>query len=289
MKLYSDNSDLTTADEQQTIDRLRIMAQQVQFYYSIGNLSHSNYDVAATASCRMKMCKWCYQVVDYFKFSRETVQIGMSYFDRFLATPQGRRCLEDWCAFQLACITCMYLAIKVHEPMELDASLLCELSRGAYSVPEITHMEKVILQELQWRVNPPTATAFVQHIFSLLPSSYVDNKSDRLRSAVHQAELSVFDYSLVFTGTSFKIAAAAVLNAIEDTAISLQSLIPSIFRNLLDMDDSLQDCRAKLLLCVQRNLKMPVLLSSIDSLEVRQSGVAYKLVSEAADHTAIAA
>jgi hypothetical protein len=289
MKLYSNNADLTWADKQQTIDRLRVMAQQVQFYYSIGNLSHSNYDIVATASSRMKMCKWCYQVVDYFKFSRETVQIGMSYFDRFLATPQGRRCLEDRSAFQLACITCMYVAIKVHEPIELDASLLCELSRGAYSVSEITQMEKVILQELQWRVNPPTATAFVQHIFSLLPSSSFDKKCERLRSALHQAELSVFDYSLVFTATPFKIAAAAVLNAIEGTTISLQSLIPSIFSNLRDMDDTLHGCQAKLLLCVQRNLSMPILLCSTDSAAVCQSGAAYKIVTEAADHTAIAA
>ncbi len=262
--LLSDRYGSIKEDERHTIDRIRTMMKQVQCYSSMGDLSCTTLEKAtAIASCRMKMCKWCYQLVDYFKFSRETVQIGMSYFDRFLSTDQGRQYPQDRSGFQLACITCMYIAIKVHEPMELDISLLCDLSRGSYSASEIIQMEQVILRALEWRLNPPTATSFVRHIFSLLPTSIVDDKSDRLCSALHQAELSVFDYSLVFTATSFTIATAAVSNALVGTDISLQLLIPSVFSAFPDLESTLT-CREKLLLYVQRNLSMPLLQSSVE-------------------------
>ena len=36
--------------------------------------------------CRLKMTQWCYTVIDYIKFRRETVSIAMSYLDRFLCS-----------------------------------------------------------------------------------------------------------------------------------------------------------------------------------------------------------
>lgn len=279
----SEKAGFMNEDERHTIDRIQTMMKQVQFYHSIGDFSGTNLEKAtSTASCRMKMCKWCYQLVDYFKFSRETVQIGMSYFDRFLSTDQGRQYPQDRSGFQLACITCMYIAIKVHEPMELDVALLCDLSRGSYSVSEITKMEQVILHALHWRLNPPTATSFVKHFFSLLPSSIVHDKSDRLHNALHQAELSVFDYSLVLTATSLTIATAAVSNALKGTDISLQLLIPSVFSFFPDLE-SIFTCREKLLLYVQRNLRMPMLQSSAE----RPVSSACKTIAEASEGRAV--
>jgi len=283
-RMNLDYDDSLTADEQVTLDRLRVMINQVQFYCSLSKLSNAALDKATTtASCRMKMCTWCYQLVDYFKFSRETVQIGISYFDRFLSTDQGRKLPQDRSAFQLACITSMYMAIKVHEPMELDVSLLCELSRGCYSVSEVIRMEQVILHALQWRLNPPTATSFVKHMFSLVTSSSIHDKNDRLRSALHQAELSVFDYSFVFTATSFTIASAAVSNALEGTGISLHSLIPDLLSSLHDLE-SVLNCREKLLISAKRNLSMPMLRLSSEKQVVNN-----KIETEAPKSSAVVA
>jgi len=252
-------------------DRVRAMLQQEKHYSAMNYFFLSHYDIGsgptslasaksnipqinrtelrADVQCRLKMCQWCYQVVDYFKFNRETVQIGMSYFDRFLSTPQGRPYLQDRSNFQLACITCLYVAIKVHEPIELDMSLLCELSRGSYTVSQISRTEMIILEALQWRLNPPTTTAFVQHIFKLLASSFSHDLKPLMDIALYQAEVSVFDHSIILNNKASAIAIAAVLNALEGIEVSVFSVVKSM-RSITGMTSdliSIQDCQKKLM------------------------------------------
>jgi len=213
-------------------------------------------ELRADAQCRFKMCQWCYQVVDYFKFNRETVQIGMSYFDRFLATPQGRPYLQDRSIFQLACITCLYVAIKVHEPIELDMSLLCKLSRGSYSVSQISRTETIILEALQWRLNPPTTTAFVQHIFALLSSSFTTFVLQSLMdAALHQTEIANTNASIILNNKASVVAFAAVWNAMDSIGVSAGSLVSSMhdFTGTASDIECIQSCQTQLkrVACVQ--------------------------------------
>jgi len=258
--------DSVTVDDRHAIHRIHAMTQQEQHYrvwdsegddresislYITSGLATTTEQHVDSQS-RKLMCNWCYQVVDYFKFSRETVQIGMSYFDRFLATPQGRPYLQDRSIFQLACITCLYVAIKVHEPIELDMSLLCELSRGSYTVSQIIRTEMIILEALQWRLNPPTTTAFVQHIFALLASSFSHDLKPLMDIALYQAEVSVFDHNIILDNKASAIAIAAVLNSLESDEVSALSIVKNM-RSITGMTSDLigiQDCRKKLMSCV---------------------------------------
>ena len=90
---------------------------------------------------REKICEWCYQVVDHFEFNREIVSIAMSYLDRYLMTRQVTKKI-----FQLAAMTCLYLAIKLYESRRLRISSLIELSRGYFSPEHINAMEESILR-----------------------------------------------------------------------------------------------------------------------------------------------
>jgi hypothetical protein len=228
-------------------------------------------EMEVDAQCRVKMCEWCYQVVDYFKFQRETVQISMSYLDRFLATRTGQKYLCDRAVYQLAAITCLYVAIKVHEPMELDMSLLAELSRGSYGVPEIMEMEDEILNELKWKMNPPTAMAIAQHMLSLLPSSLpIDARQALMDVARYQTELCLYDYTASVLLNPSAVATAAVLNAFDGVSCISPTTKSQFVRNLGKMTgctrymDGVSDCRKLMLVYLQRNPLGPGVVPGCD-------------------------
>lgn len=168
------------------------------------------------ADCRSKMSEWCFQVVDFCKFNRETVAIAMSYLDRFLTTPEGSEALNDRKIFQLAAMTSLYTAIKIHEPEAMEPKIVASLSRGAYTEEEVTDMERTILMAIKWRMNPPTAIAFVHHFMALMPADIITEteRVGALELAKFQTELAVNAYEFVGINSS-TIAFAALSNALQ--------------------------------------------------------------------------
>lgn len=202
-------------------DRIAIMLHQEENDYQVFDYLKTNAEIRKKAAkpvdedCRVKMCEWCYQVVDFCKFRRETVGIGMTYLDRYLCSDKGKKALGDRKEYQLVAMTCLYIAIKLHEPLEMETSLLADLSRGCYTEMEFANMEKKILEALVWRVNGPTALGFVQQYLLFLP--------DSVHSAVvlavfdyarYQTELAIADHSFVKTKPSV-MGMAALMNAME--------------------------------------------------------------------------
>lgn len=90
---------------------------------------------------REKICEWSYQVIDHFDFSREVVGVAIHYLDRYLATRSVNKKV-----FQLAAMTCLFLAIKLYEPGKLSMSSMIELSRGYFMVEQMIAMEHSILR-----------------------------------------------------------------------------------------------------------------------------------------------
>ena len=166
--------------------------------------------------CRSRMVEWCFQVVDFCKYNRETVEIAMGYLDRFLATPQGKVELKDRRRFQLAAMTCLYTAIKVHEPEAMEPRMISNLSRGVYSPREIEDMELEIISSLQWRMHAPTAVSFVRLFVALYTESAMINQelSAIADLACYFTQLAVGDHSFVEVCSS-TIALASLMNALE--------------------------------------------------------------------------
>lgn len=194
--------------------------------------------------CRSKMTQWCYQVIDYIKFRRETVSVAMNYLDRFLCTGCARaekvmHCRKE---YQLAAMTALFMAIKINEPVMIDMTLLTELSKGLYTKADFEQMETDILFGLNWRVNGPTAQSFVVHILSLMQQGQDQDQHTiydyqrLLDLASYQIELSVGEYELVTQKPSV-VAAASIWNSVEEnTTTSISSLK---FRNrFLDLISS---------------------------------------------------
>ena len=202
-------------------DRIAILRIQEQTTYRVKDYISDSAPYRRRSSkpvdsdCRIKMAEWCYQVVDFCKFRRETVAIGMSYLDRYLCSPKGRSALCNRKEYQLAAMTALYVAIKLHEPLEMETSLLADLSRGCYKEMEFVEMEQIMLQAIKWRVNGPTCLSFVAHILALLPSAVHKDVAEAIFDyARFQTELAVAEQSLVFVKPS-EVGLAAVLNAVE--------------------------------------------------------------------------
>ena len=168
--------------------------------------------------CRTKMSAWCYQVVDFCKFNRETVAIAMNLLDRFVASssPASVAVMADRKSYQLAAMTCLYTAVKIHEPEAMDPRLVSTLSRGTYQPHEVEAMERQILTALTWRVNPPTAMAFVRQYLALIPDTVLDPIT---RAAIYdlakfQTELAVSEYDFLNVKPSV-VSFCSLMNALE--------------------------------------------------------------------------
>lgn len=203
------------------LDRINLMRKQEETTYHVRDYLAESAKVRKLASkpvdadCRVKMCEWCYQVVDFCKFRRETVGIGMSYLDRYLCTPKGLEALCNRKEYQLAAMTALYIAIKLHEPLEMETSLLADLSRGCYNEMEFVDMEQTLLQALKWKVNGPTSLGFVQYFMALIPYDVHPTVGSLIMDySRYQIELAISEQSFVSNKLS-EIAIASILNSLE--------------------------------------------------------------------------
>jgi hypothetical protein len=208
-------------------DRISIMLIQEENEYACFDYLAANEDIRKKAAkpvdedCRVKMAEWCYQVVDFCKFRRETVGIGMSYLDRYLCSSKGKKALGDRKEYQLVAMTCLYIAIKLHEPLEMETSLLADLSRGCYTEMEFANMEQLILEGIDWRVSGPTPLAFVLHFLTFLPNNISPSVEEAIFDyARYQTEIAIANHSFVKIKPSV-IGMAALINSIEGMDTSL--------------------------------------------------------------------
>jgi hypothetical protein len=180
----------------------------------------------ADEDCRSKMAAWCYKVVDFCKYERETVEIAMSLLDRYLMSPQGASVLQDRHIFQLAAMTCLYTAVKVHETEAMDLNLMSNLSRKEYSPQQVEEMEASILLAIQWRVNPPTSMAFVRQFLELIiPTKHLDENLRQTAYEItqYQTELAVSEYAFIAVKPS-TVAFCALMNSLESMGMDYQLL-----------------------------------------------------------------
>jgi hypothetical protein len=121
------------------------------------------------ATWRRQMCSWAYNAVDTFDLDRELVAVAFDMLDRYLATELKSDCAITREDFQLFCMTCLYTAVKILEPRrKLSIPALIDMSRGYYCAEDIAETEVEIIDALEWRLNPPTALAFVEELLGSL-------------------------------------------------------------------------------------------------------------------------
>lgn len=176
--------------------------------------SYTSLGQPVDARARSTIADWCVKIMDVCQYQRETAEIAVSYLDRFMASPDGYSVLLDRSQFQLAALACVYSAVKVHEEQALGPELVAKLSNGERTSREIEAMELRVLQAVQWRVNPPTAMAFVRNHIDLIPDDDLDGLTRQalLDLTQYQIDMSLLDYEFVMKKASL-VGLAALLNA----------------------------------------------------------------------------
>ena len=165
---------------------------------------------------REKLASWCYQVIDFCEMHRETVDVAFSYLDRYLCTSAGKKARTVKSQFRLACMTCFYTAIKVHERTAMNPAVFTKLSEGTYSPVDFEQMEREILGALRWKMHPPTTLSFVRCTLDLLPKGYLTNtQMDLVLELTHiQSEQAVTKHDFI-TFKASTLAYCSILNALE--------------------------------------------------------------------------
>ena len=211
-------SSLRTFAMDDTVETIVAMCRQEFAGYLVVDYISNNVNGAfdIDRDCRKKMVAWSYQVIDFCKFNRETVEIAMSYLDRFLYTPTGIHALQDRSVYQLAAMASLYTAVKIHEPEAMDPALISNLSRGTYAPNEIEEMEFIIIQSLRWRLNPPTTLSFIREFLKLTSIEALDEQT---RIVVYelckfQAEFATSNHDFVEVQASEK-AYYSFINALQ--------------------------------------------------------------------------
>ncbi len=201
-----------------------------------------------TAGDRLKLVDWCYDVVDHYRLSRETVASAMEMVDRFLSMPSNSadaarvsdEALRDESKLQLLTVTALYTSIKLNEKVVISSETFSEMCRRLYSAAEIEDMEHTLLCGISWRCRAPTAHLVGMSVLSLL-LPYVDIPEvtwvflvDEMR---YLTELAVRDYYFSTQRTS-TIALAAIFNVIRDaTTRERQELLGSYLRVIMECYD----------------------------------------------------
>ena len=123
-------------------------------------------------SHRHALCKWGYDTIAACDgVSRSTAVVAFMYFDRFLSSnsPAAERALNDVSECQLAFVTSLVIALKIHPGFTVESDFVSEVvTRGAYSADEINSMELEILQSLSWKLNGPTPHDFIDYFLEVL-------------------------------------------------------------------------------------------------------------------------
>lgn len=200
---------------------LKVMKRQEENFYTIDDYfrkipTHSSEDIhPVDAYARQRIAKWCTGVIKAFNCHTEIVEIAMSCLDRFVSTENGKTILLDRSEYQLAALTALYTSVKIHNSTALSPGLMAQLSRHQYNENEIEAMERRMLDAIQWRVNPPTATAFVRAYLDMSPvwkclDTYTEDVILELVRC--QTNLSIIDFELS-TSKASHIAIASLLNA----------------------------------------------------------------------------
>ena len=109
--------------------------------------------------------------------------------------PRARKVLQDRKEYQLATMTALYVAVKLHEPKLFDISLLTQLSRGSYIEQDFKQMEMNVLSSLSWRLNGPTYITVFEHCIVLVSNHILIDAA--FESACCGIELSLNNYTLV--------------------------------------------------------------------------------------------
>jgi hypothetical protein len=205
--------------EEECVAAVKAVLRQEQSYHVPDYLrqcpSSSELGLPLDANARSTIVRWCLRVIKICQYKHDIAAIAIDYLDRYVATHQGQEALLDRRHYQLASLTCVYCAIKLHgDRPPLGPTVIAKLSNGEISHNDVENMELKLLHALEWRMNPPTAMSFVRSHLDLVHEDEVDvfTREAILDLSQLQVNESLLRYDFVSEKRS-RLGLAALLNA----------------------------------------------------------------------------
>eukprot|EP00956_Cyclotella_meneghiniana_P026754 scaffold58617_cov24-Cyclotella_meneghiniana.AAC.1 len=169
-------------------------------------------------SHRLALCQWGYKTIAAFS--------------------PAERALNDVVICQLAFVTSLLIALKIHAGFNVESDFVAGvITRNAYGADEINSMELEILRSLSWKLNGPTPHDFIDYFLEVMPG--VNGTClERIRSLSKTlVELAVTRYDTVMHLPS-EIALASIfcatyyleLQLLADSLMFLQTISGVEFR-----------------------------------------------------------
>eukprot|EP00956_Cyclotella_meneghiniana_P001737 scaffold1909_cov51-Cyclotella_meneghiniana.AAC.4 len=189
-------------------------------------------------SHREALCKWGYQTIAACQgVSKSTAVVAFGYFDRFLSsnTPAAIRALDDVTECQLAFVTCLVIALKIHSGFNVETVFVSNvITKNSYDAEEIDDMELDILHSLGWKLNGPTPHDFIDYFLEVMPG--VDGTCLDLAKQLSKAlvEAAVMRYTTVLHYPS-EVAFASLFYALHHVDVLLMNNL-SFLHMILGLD-----------------------------------------------------
>lgn len=198
--------------EEDSVSSIQAMLHRETKTYAIPDYFNDSELVLAPRH-RRKIAEWCLYLAGYVGFRQASVEMAMNCLDRFASTKAGPVILGNKTLFERATLAALYMIIKCNEEDMISPEDIERISRGKHSKEEITAMERVMLMELDWNVNPPSAMSYILSFLEIIQTTE-ETKALLTEVASSQVEFAIQDYSISRKGP-FAIAYAAMLNALE--------------------------------------------------------------------------
>lgn len=207
-----------------------------------------------------------YELCDYFQLQREVVGIALFYVDRYFtitfggvgaditdggstfgATPVTKR------DFQLVGLTALYIAIKTHgqsrpnldtsssssdvafNKLKFSLHVCASTSREQFTASQIEECERMMLQTLEWRLNPIVPSGFVIELLVVfLPCVVMEG--ELLSESGQQSVVQNFVYDCATYLTELAVSVAALNLVYKPSVIAYASILAAL--DILLEDDS---------------------------------------------------
>ncbi|CAM9764448.1 unnamed protein product, partial [Discosporangium mesarthrocarpum] len=187
---------------------------------------------------RAAVVDWFYGVALSYSFSKETVVVALSNFDRYVA--EALRAVDNSLLLQLVAYVALLTASKMEEVKPLQMSCLGQLTSLIFTPQQVRVMEMSMLHKLQFRMAPPSADEMLQCLVILLhPGWPSDTPLDEVLALGAQFLLRAQKNACWFVHSSFTLAVSAFACAFD--ALGLGWLKGSVLRGC---DSRARDTRA---------------------------------------------
>ncbi|XP_026052571.1 cyclin-G2 [Carassius auratus] len=160
-----------------------------------------------SAKCRDSRVEDLWSLTSFFGYSTQTFVLAVNLLDRFIAMMKVQ-------PKYLACISigCLHIAARVTEE-ECNVSSsheLIRISQCKFTVSDLSRMEKIISEKLNFQLKAVTALTFL-HLYHAIALSHTSNRKDVLNLDKLEAQLKACLCRIIFSKAKPSVLALSLL------------------------------------------------------------------------------